>query len=575
METAVHLNVTPVPTTRHSARTPRREPCPTGSWHREKRKDVARTPLRLTIAAFVLAVFNLSAATLHVSLLSTNPVAPFATWETAATNIQDAVDAAKAGDTVLVTNGVYAVGERITGTNEGPWAWEIEKTRVVVTNAIRLETVSGPLVTVIDGGSRAITNEVGEVSYEGARCVYLGTNAVLSSFTLTNGWVGHYGSGAGVYCAADGHVTNCIVTGNGRYSAAYGGRLDQCTLTNNGEYGADNATLHNCNLSDNSGAGALNSTLHNCTLIRNHWRANSSTAGGAYRCTLYDCTLSDNLGGGEGGGGARECTLYNCTLTGNIDTIGAGASRSVLYNCRVVGNLGGAVYDSTLFNCTVIENEGGMSEGGISGTAFNSIIYYNSGGNYGEGTLLNYCLTSPLPTNGVGNITGPPLFMDLAGRDFRLREDSPCIDAGTNLLGVVAIDDWWGPVPGAYSPTDILGNSRFIDGNGDGIVAWDIGAYEFDSFQAFRFSGPPIVTVSEDPDWSLVRTVRLTITGAPNRWFHVQKSSDLRDWKDVTMGPAAVGPEGVTQVGDRRVEWVDPDSYWAGERMTFYRVVVP
>ena len=63
-------------------------------------------------------------------------------------------------------------------------------------------------------------------------------------------------------------------------------------------------------------------------------------------------------------------------------------------------------------------------------TVFNSIVYYNSGGNYAEGTTLNYCCTTPLPTNGVGNITGPPLFMDMAAGDFRLREDSPCIDAG-------------------------------------------------------------------------------------------------------------------------------------------------
>ena len=39
-----------------------------------------RTALRLTIAAFVVATFNLSAATLYVSLESTNPTAPFATW---------------------------------------------------------------------------------------------------------------------------------------------------------------------------------------------------------------------------------------------------------------------------------------------------------------------------------------------------------------------------------------------------------------------------------------------------------------------------------------------------------------
>lgn len=36
------------------------------------------------------------------------------------------------------------------------------------------------------------------------------------------------------------------------------------------------------------------------------------------------------------------------------------------------------------------------------------------------------------------------------------------------------------------SPTDILGNTRLIDGDGDGKVAWDIGAYEFDSFKAPR-----------------------------------------------------------------------------------------
>ena len=65
--------------------------------------------------AHVSASFNLSAATRLVSRESTNPGPPYATWANAATNIQDAVDAAKDGDTVRVTNGVYAVGGK---TNE-------------------------------------------------------------------------------------------------------------------------------------------------------------------------------------------------------------------------------------------------------------------------------------------------------------------------------------------------------------------------------------------------------------------------------------------------------------------------
>src|SRR5262245_25638484 len=98
--------------------------------------------LCLTVAALGLAALNLSAATLYVSLESTKATPPYASWASAATNIQDAVDAAKAGDVVLVTNGIYPAGERNVGT---------ESSRVTITNAIRLESVNGPLATTIDG----------------------------------------------------------------------------------------------------------------------------------------------------------------------------------------------------------------------------------------------------------------------------------------------------------------------------------------------------------------------------------------------------------------------------------------
>lgn len=217
--------------------------------------------LCLTVAAIGLATFKVSAATLYVSLESPNPVPPFTNWATAATNIQHAVDAARAGDTVLVTNGIYSVGGRGVGAYP-----EYNPCRVAVTNAIRLESVNGPVVTTIVG-STVLTKEFGEeVGIDGRRCVYLGANAVLSGFTLTNGivvgWQGWQG-GAGVFCEPSGVVTNCTLSGNeawgkagGEGGGAYGGNLYNCTLTGNvADMGVEGI--------EGRGSAAFGSTLYN------------------------------------------------------------------------------------------------------------------------------------------------------------------------------------------------------------------------------------------------------------------------------------------------------------------------
>jgi hypothetical protein len=79
-----------------------------------------KTKPHLTVAVAGLAtaqVCTVPAATLYVASNPPNPTPPHATWVTAAATIQDAVDAAGAGDEVVVTNGTYATGRRAVGTN--------------------------------------------------------------------------------------------------------------------------------------------------------------------------------------------------------------------------------------------------------------------------------------------------------------------------------------------------------------------------------------------------------------------------------------------------------------------------
>ena len=124
----------------------------------------------VTVVFFVFLQAS-GAETRYVSL-SGGHVPPFTNWVGAATNIQAAIDASEVGDTVLVTNGVYATGGRIApGANL--------TNRIMVSAAIDVRSVNGPSNTVILGQGPMGDNAI--------RCVYLTDGAALNGFTLSNG----------------------------------------------------------------------------------------------------------------------------------------------------------------------------------------------------------------------------------------------------------------------------------------------------------------------------------------------------------------------------------------------------
>jgi hypothetical protein len=423
---------------------------------------------------------------------SSNPIAPYTSWATAATNIQDAVDAAFVGGTVLVTNGVYASGGR-------PANGHVLTNRLTVDKPLTVQSVNGPTVTIIQG-YQVPTNIWGDSA---VRCAYLTDAVTLAGFTLTNGATQMAGeaSGGGAYCDGNGSaiLTDCILSGNSAASeggGAFEGTLNNCAVSGNSatnSYGAGGgamfSTLNSCSLINNSawyGGGGYYCTVNGCTLSGNTGIGPYGSGGGVYYGTLADCTLRSNSASNYGGG-ASWATLNNCTLSNNLSSYdGGGAYNSTLTNCTLNGNSaayqGGGAYSSTLNNCIVSSNSatdgGGVMfgtltdcalignsanyEGGGSylGSLNNCIVYYNmapSGMNYAVGSL-SYCCATPMPP-GAGNITNAPLFINLAGGDYHLQSNSPCINSGNNAY--------------VSGTSDLDGNPRIQGGT------VDIGPYEY------------------------------------------------------------------------------------------------
>lgn len=408
------------------------------------------------------------------------PAPPYTNgWGSAATNIQDAIDAAAAGDIVWVTNGVYDTG--------GLFYYEATN-RVSFTRNLTVQSVNGPTNTIIDGKGVA-------------RCVYM-NSGILIGFTLTNGYyAGANDGGGGLIKRGTGNavVSNCVITKSVSASGSGGGGIyardgclrvyDSLIIGNRASAGVDPIGggfrrrngfhyLYNCLIADNFsaswGGGAGSGlggdgyiTLYNCIVSGN----TAGSGGGCSICYAYNCTISNNYGSGSA---AMYGALYHCTITGHNQSGTSLFMYLSLYDCLVVGNSCSDILNNrTTYGCTIVGNDCG--NGLINGTHYNAIVYYNSSKNYnftGSGTFTNSCTFPAVAGWDASNTTNAPLLIDKGSGyglshvfgNYRLTRVSPCLDTGMFFP--------WMTDPADARSRDLDGNPRIQHNN------VDMGAYE-------------------------------------------------------------------------------------------------
>ena len=409
------------------------------------------------------------------------------------TTIQDCIDAAVGGDTCVVDPGTYGDPVDFSGKD------------------LTVRSASGRLVTILDGQNShtVVTFQTGEAAA-----------AVLEGFTITGALGGNRGiactgsaptirdcaiqdngnlnAGGGIYCAAGASptLTDCLVSGNkarNDWGSAWGGAI-YCN--------ASTITLRRCTVTDNS-------ALSGDVFYSAYGGGIAAEVGSSL--IIDGCVISLNESKGPGGG------IY--TMNSSLEMI-----NSVVFSNTVqTGIYAGGIYCHgvpvvTIINSTFHANEAnglfnmgqgvGLTCWDCSPIVANSILWEDVASSTSppetelgneifvyEGTA--YVSYSDVQGGwvGEGNIDQDPLFVSPPS-DYGLGAGSPCIDAGSNAVG-------------GLPATDIAGNPRIADGDGDGTAVVDMGAYEFGSSAAWQAASTVASGAAGPRDDSRARAINL------------------------------------------------------------------
>ncbi|MFO0982824.1 MAG: hypothetical protein U1E76_14020 [Planctomycetota bacterium] len=386
--------------------------------------------------------------------------------------IQQAIDAAVSGDTVLVLPGTYV--ERINFGGK----------------AITVASSQGAAVTTIDAG--ALGSTVTFAQGEGAA-------AVLAGFTIKNGTgtgLGGYQVGGGIVCLGSSPtIRDNVVTANhadrgaGLYGDAAPGVVqnqfvDNAASNAGGGVYADGAAVvdHNQfvrNTAQEAGGGVYSTRA---LITANVFEANRGGANGGGGIACHDTTivagnvLFYNRGTYGGGIDATEASVIVANvLWQNEGTAGGGgiacvSSRATIVNNLVFSNQGGlgaGIYcedrNPLIRNTTIVKNTGSLGGGVLGGMVESSILWLNVPDQAHQVGSITYSDVQG-GFAGIGNIDADPQFVNPSASNYRLQLGSPCVDAGDPL------DKTCG--------RDLASNPRRLDGHLIGHAYVDMGCYE-------------------------------------------------------------------------------------------------
>lgn len=304
-----------------------------------------------------------------------------------------------------------------------------------------------------------------------------GITATLNNLRIINGHTEDYPGGGGIHNSGTLTLRNTSVESN---SAQYGAGI----LNNGGALIVANSTFTS-NIASIGGGGVFNSNSGHLTVVDSMFSQNTAQRGGGIYneqspLTLTKSTLANNSAQGGYGGGIYNMmgsiTVANSTFSGN-SAVGWGSAimnygSLGLHNSTLSSNSNGIALLNTetgqlSFYNTVVAN----TVGALDCANINSGVIKANINNLVETTYFTPVETCWPPTG--TQLSSDPLLGPLADnggptQTMALLAGSPAIDAGDDTIcAAPPVDE-----------VDQRGVTRPQDGDGDGVLVCDIGAYE-------------------------------------------------------------------------------------------------